>query len=350
MIGTRRRTIAAAAALLATAGLARAQTPPMPLARIAFGSCAHQDVPQPIWDAVLAYRPDLFVFGGDNIYGDASTADVAGLRRAYAKQRGVEGFARIRAATRIEAIWDDHDFGVNDGGADAPFKQQAKDAFLEFWDIPADDPRRARPGLYHARTYGPAGQRVQVILLDTRWFRSPLRPTDQRGAPGKERWVPDDDPAKTMLGPEQWAWLRERLLEPAELRLVVSGIQVVADGHGWERWGNLPRERQRLYDLVAETRAGGVIFLSGDRHLGAIYRETAAAPYPMVDITGSSINRPFPSAQEAGPNRLGEVYGFVNFGTLDIDWWERSVTLAVRDEVGQPRRRLVVPFAELQPR
>ena len=115
--------------------------------------------------------------------------------------------------------------------------------------------------MYDARTFGPPSMRVQVILLDTRFFRSPLKPTDERGAPGKERYLPDDDPAKTMLGDAQWAWLAERLREPAALRLIVSSIQVLAEGHGWERWSNLPKERQRLFDLIRDTGARSVLFL-----------------------------------------------------------------------------------------
>jgi alkaline phosphatase D len=186
-----------------------------------------------------------------------------------------------------------------------------------------------------------------VILLDTRFFRSPLRPTDQRNAPGRERYLPDPDPAKTMLGEAQWAWLAERLREPADLRLVVSSIQVLAEGHGWERWGNLPRERARLFDLVGATGANGVVLLSGDRHVGGLYREPAGVPYPLTEITSSGINQVFPGNREPGPNRLGAVFGAANFGTIDIDWWERTVTLALRGENGEAVRRIMVPLGEL---
>jgi alkaline phosphatase D len=336
-------------ALLLLPAVAGAQQT-LPLARIAFGSCADQEQPQPIWDAVLVYRPDLFIFAGDNVYGDSPGTEPTELKAAYDKARTLDGYNRLRRSVRHLAVWDDHDLGVNDGGAAVPFKDAAKELFLEFWDIPADDPRRRRAGLYHAATYGPAGQRVQVILLDTRYFRSPLKPTDQRGAPGRERYVPDADPAKTMLGPGQWQWLAERLREPAELRLIVSSIQVLAEGHGWERWGNFPRERQRLFDLIAETRAEGVVFLSGDRHIGALYRETTGVPYPLSEITSSGINKVFPGNREPGPNRLGAIYGLANFGTIDVDWWAGTVTLALRDEAGQVKRATTVRRDELKPR
>ena len=156
--------------------------------------------------------------------------------------------------------------------------------------------------------------RVQVIMLDVRWFRSPLRITDQRGAPGKERYLPDPDPAKTMLGAAQWAWLAEELRKPAELRLIVSSTQVLAEGHGWERWGNFPLERQKLFDTIRESGAKGVVFVSGDRHIGALYRETPAGLYPLYEITSSGLNMVYWAAKEPGPNRLGALYAAANFG------------------------------------
>jgi alkaline phosphatase D len=174
--------------------------------------------------------------------------------------------AWLRATVPHLATWDDHDFGKNDGGSDLAGKQAAQQLFLRFWNIPLNDPRSSREGVYHAESFGHAGQRVQVILLDTRYFRSPLKITNQRGASGKERYVPDDDPSKTMLGDAQWTWLRDRLREPAEVRIVVSSIQVVSDGHGWERWGNLPLERRKLYQLIGETKAEGVVFVGRPTH------------------------------------------------------------------------------------
>ena len=340
------RLLPVAAALPLLPGVAGAQ--PAPLTRIAFGSCADQDRPQPIWDAILAYRPELFIFAGDNVYGDFRTPDAAALKRAYDKAATVEGYRRLRETVAHLAIWDDHDFGQNDGGAAFPHKAISKDLFLEFWKVPPDDVRRRRDGLYDSRIVGPAGMRVQVILLDTRWFRSALKPTDQRDAPGKERYLPDPDPAKTVLGDAQWAWLAEELRKPAEIRLLVSTIQVLAEGHGWERWGNFPLERQKLFDTIRTSGARGVVFLSGDRHIGALYRETVAGLPTLYELTSSGLNRTFAFSKEAGPNRIGPLYAAANFGVVDIDWWARTVGLALRDESGTVRRSLSIGFDDLQ--
>jgi len=271
-------------------GPAAAQQDP-PVSRIAFGSCADEEKPQPLWDAVLAYRPDLFVFTGDNVYGDvhrgrdvAEGEVLAELREAYAEARSVAGFMLLRRTVPVLATWDDHDYGLNDGGGDFPLKRESQRLFADFWDLPAADPRRTREGLFHAEVLGPPGKRVQVILLDTRSFRSPLKPTDAPGAPGKERYLPDPDPAKTMLGEAQWRWLAERLREPAEIRVVVSSIQVLAEGHGWERWGNLPAERQRLFDLVRDAGARrGVRFGRPPRRRDLSRGAEPAVSHPRAD-------------------------------------------------------------------
>ena len=342
-----RRTFArlvGAASLAPAASLAQSGKP---LSRVAFGSCAKQTLPQPIWEPILAYRPDLFIFAGDNVYGDFHSPDAADLRRAYEEAKHIEGYAKLRETVPHLAVWDDHDYGVNDGGAAFAHKALAKDLFFDFWKVPAGDVRRTRGGIYDSRIIGPAGKRVQVILLDVRWFRSPLKITDKRGAPGKQRYLPDPDPAKTMLGAEQWAWLAAELRKPAELRLIVSSTQVLAEGHGWERWGNMPLERQKLVDTVRESGAKGVVFLSGDRHIGALYRETPEALYPLYEVTSSGLNMVYWAAKEPGPNRLGPLFAAANFGVVEIDWPARKILLALRDESGDTRRAVDVGFDAL---
>ena len=294
----------AAAALLPAGLFAQARRP---LTRIAFGSCAEQADSQPIWDAILAYKPELFIFAGDNVYGDFNTADAGPLRKAYATADAIAGYNKLRDSVPHLAVWDDHDYGLNDGGGDFPHKAVSKDLFLDFWKVPASDVRRTREGIYNAHIIGPPGMRVQVILLDMRWFRSPLKLTDQRGAPGKERYLPDPDPAKTMLGETQWAWLADELRKPAELRLLVSSIQVLAEGHGWERWGNFPLERQKLFDTIRDARANGVVLLSGDRHIGALYREAPADMPPLYEVTSSGINKAFSRCEGARPQSPGRA-------------------------------------------
>jgi alkaline phosphatase D len=328
----------------------QAATPSAKVVRIAFGSCIDQNRPQPIWQTILASKPDLFLFGGDNVYASDQPFSVDKLERAYATLAANPGFAQLRQSVPHLAIWDDHDYGKNDAGAEFADKQVAKDAFLKFWQIPATDARHHREGLYHAQTMGEPGQRLQIIMLDVRWSRSPWKPTDQRDAIGKERYVPDTSPSKTMLGAAQWQWLEAQLRQPADVRLIVSGIQVVTNGHGWESWSLFPAERAQLYQLITATQANGVVFLSGDRHIGALYTEPSASAYPLYEMTSSGMTHAWAQAKEPGPNRLGELVTENHFGLIEVDWAARRVSLSIQNLAGSTVRRHDIELAQLRSR
>lgn len=312
--------------------------PAKTLTRIAFASCLEQSRAFKASDAILAARPDLLIMMGDNVYGDSSTAELNELRGAYAALDARLDWGRLRSAIPMLATWDDHDYGLNDAGAEFPHKDGAKALFASFWGIAASSPMMARPGIYDSVITGSEGRRVQVILLDTRTFRSPLKPTDKKDEPGKERYMPDSDPSKQLLGQEQWAWLERELKKPADVRLLVSSIQVIADGHGWERWGNLPKERERLFALIRKTKANGIVILSGDRHSAAIYRDDGAMGYPVYEFTSSSLNLAFPNSKFKDlptPTRITEQFRDENFGMLAIDWSARTVTAEIKDNTGK---------------
>jgi alkaline phosphatase D len=336
-----------------------------PLSRIAFGSCAKQDQPQPIWEAIGETQPQLFVFLGDNIYGD--TQDMSVMRAKYALLADQPGFRKLKQTCPVVGTWDDHDYGANDAGADFPKKRESQQVFLDFFGVPKDDPRRTQEGVYSARVYGPPGKRVQLILLDARYFRSPLKAGFKPGEPGEGSrgiYIANNDPDATVLGETQWGWLAEQLKVPAELRVIGSGVQVVADEHGSEMWGNFPHERQRLLRLIRETKANGVVIISGDRHLSEISRLAADRPeapgYPLFDVTSSSLNAPSGNMTRAGVRfaneinsyRVGLTYFDVNFGSIQIDWDQPDpvIRLQVRDEKGGVVMQQRLTLSQLRPR
>ena len=317
----------------------------LPLETIAFGSCLKQTRPQPIWESVLAAKPDAFVLLGDNIYGD--TRDMEKMRAKWRSFDEVPGFRKLRERSRLLAVWDDHDYGENDAGADYPKKAQSQQVFLDFLSEPKDSPRRQTPGTYAAETIGPEGKRAQFILLDTRYFRSGLRRNPKRRA-GQGPYAPHPLSSEaTILGEAQWKWLEERLREPAELRVLASSIQVLASEHGWEAWANFPRERRRLLDLLVKTRANGVVILSGDRHAAEISKLEGVLPYPLYDITSSAMNQTRNPREEPNSLRVGKVYHRENFGILSVDWAGKApvVTMEVRNLKGQvvEQTKMVLP-------
>ena len=338
--GFHRLSIFGAILLGILAGCAGSTNPGEPVTRIAFGSCLDQRLPQPIWKAIHRYNANAFLFLGDNVYGDVSSGAMTELETAYRKFSANPNLKRLRAQSVVMATWDDHDFGRNDAGGDFPWKTAAEKLFLNAWRVSMEDARRHRPGIYAAREFGPPGQRVQIILLDTRYFRASLK----RAGSKQARYVPDADASKTLLGQAQWAWLEEQLRRPAELRLIASSIQVLPTEHRFEKWQNLPAERERLINLIRSTRANGVVLLSGDRHLGAVYVDRDALSYPLYEVTSSSLNRPWRAAKEHDSHQISRVFGDENFGSVDIDWDRRRVTLALRDVDGNAVRKIVLPL------
>jgi hypothetical protein len=313
-----------------------AKVEPQPLSRIAFGSCATQERPQPIWDAVAATKPELLLLLGDNIYADTENMGV--MKAKYDKFAAMPGFKALRESVPILATWDDHDLGVNDGGSDYPKKVESQKLFLDFFGEPEDSPRRKQAGVYSAKVFGPEGKRVQVSMLDTRYFRS--SPLKRKATSNRNEgpYEPNPDPSTTMLGEDQWRWFAEQLRQPAEVRLVVSSIQVIAEDHGFEKWMNLPLERERLYRLIKETGVEGVIFLSGDRHLAELSTMDGGAGYPFYDLTSSGLNQGARAwrPQEAHRHRVATMAWGNNFGQITIDW-ERPdplISLQIRDEGG----------------
>lgn len=330
------------------------------LSRIAFGCCADQDRPQPVWEPVLARQNDLFIFLGDNIYAD--TRDVAVMKAKYAKLAAIPGFKRLRETTPLVAMWDDHDFGENDAGGDYPMKEESRKIFLDFWAEPADSPRRERDGIYASYVFGQPGARVQVILPDLRFNRTAMTPMALQGAEyeawGQKRvaaglplpgpYVRNPDHTATMLGERQWAWLERQFGVPAELRLFGSSVQVLADATGWEAWANFARDQDRLFDVIRRKRANGVLFLSGDIHYAELSKLDVNVPYPLWDLTSSGLTEewrvPTPNA-----NRASEVVADANFGWIDVDWRGSATTLAfgITDATGRERLSFKLPLAEL---
>ncbi|MGE4551450.1 MAG: alkaline phosphatase D family protein [Opitutales bacterium] len=304
-----------------------------PVTTIAFGSCLRETRPQPIWEGVLATKPDIFILLGDNIYGD--TRDMAKLREKWSVFAEKPGFRKLRRSCRLLAIWDDHDYGENDAGIEYPKKVESQQIFLDFLGEPKDSVRRKTPGIYDTVTIGPKGKRVQFILLDTRYFRTALKRAPKRKK-GRGPYEPDESNEAEVLGKAQWEWLEKTLRKPAEVRVIASSIQVVSTTHGWETWGNFPKERERLLALLKETKANGVVILSGDRHSSEISKLESVLPYPLLDVTSSAMNQTLRAEEEKNPHRVGDRYFKENFGLLKIDWSkpEPNVAMEIRDLKG----------------
>ena len=248
---------------------------------IGFGSCITEKREQPIWNSIEKEDLDEFFFMGDNVYGDnPEDGTLENMKEAYSIQQNL--FPDWLENIEINAIWDDHDYGLNDGGYEYIYKDESQKLFIEFWKIDQNDPRREREGIYFSKTKNIYGKKVNLIGLDTRFHRSLLDQNDKPYSPTS------NDTSKTMLGETQWLWLENQISKKADFNIIVSSIQVLATNHGFEKWENFPHERERLLTLISRSEIPTLI-VSGDRHKAGIYKKG-----DLIELTSSSMNKPIP--------------------------------------------------------
>ena len=319
---------------------------------IAFGSCGHETEPQPVLKLAAGMHPDLFIFLGDNIYGDTYDMDV--LKAKYTLLEAKPEFQDLKESTRILATWDDHDYGANDSGRHYPFKAESKQIFLDFFGEPAESPRRKREGIYTSIYYTYGTRVLQVILLDTRTFRDDLR--IYRGELHREEryfypldYYPHATQDSTLLGELQWQWLESELTRPADVRIICSSTQFGIEYNGYEAWANFPHEQQKMLELIKKTKAEGVIFLSGDVHYSEISKLNSPGMYPIYDFTSSGITSTWHFATP-NKNRIEGPVMDNHFGLVTIDWTLANpmITFEVIDVTGNRRFDYAVPLSTLR--
>jgi alkaline phosphatase D len=298
--------------------------------RVAFGSCASVDYDpvQPIWRAIAQTRPQAFLWLGDNIYGDSEDPEV--LRKKYRRQRSVSALMDFQATVAQLAIWDDHDFGLNNGDRTFPAREKSLQVFREYWANPqaslSGHLGRASPGdgaeipgVFFRWSVGD----VDFFLLDGRTHRDPNR-------------LPDG-PEKTQLGATQKQWLKSELKKSRAVFkvLVAPGAWTEGKGPGGDSWAAFLHERNEIFDFLLEEGITGVFLLAGDTHRPQInlIPRTQSGRYDLYEVISS------PLAQEVdlrpiGPGNFRPVRPAnafaVNFGLLEFDTQARPPRVKVR--------------------
>jgi len=283
------------------------------------------------------------------------------MASAYEKQMSNPSFMGAMEVLPIIATLDNHDYGLGNADRNNPYKDIAKKYFMDFFQVPETDERRTRDGVYTSYMYGDAkkGTSLQIILLDVRHACSEM------GGGGPKDENENGIHNETMLGDAQWEWLHEQFSEPADVRLVVSSIQLIATGHPFFCWNNISsKELDRFYKFISDSSySGTTIILSGDRHVGGIYMHNLTdsddidiiSPPPPVpvngisssvyEITASSFTHTVPLPPDAPDNFCWNpggstseecddpdperIYPYVrvnHFASLTFDWANRVVT------------------------
>ena len=307
-----------------------------PTLRLAVGSCAYLndgvfDRPgtpygagEDIFDAIAATAPDMMLWLGDNIYlREPEWTSREGINRRYRFYREHPRMQKLMSATAHVAIWDDHDFGPNDGDASFVNKAWTLEMFRRYWPAPF----APRP----EATYGQVSLGdVDIFMLDDRSFRYP------------NRWPAGPD--KLMFGAAQLDWLKRALTASnAPFKLVAGGGQFFNPVSRFETWAKFPDEQQGFLRWLDHSKVPGVVFLSGDRHFAEMVRvERAPGRYPLHELTTSPLtSNPVRKPDEAERNHPSVLPGsFIterNFAMLTVSGprGARELQVELKDTQGR---------------
>ncbi|GIX41312.1 MAG: hypothetical protein KatS3mg129_1045 [Leptospiraceae bacterium] len=292
--------------------------------KIGFGSCFDQNLSYEIWNKLKKEQLDYFIFMGDNVYVDRENH----YEDAYIKLFQNSNFKSFLKHTQILAIWDDHDYGKNDAGKEFKDKNLTKRLFIDYWyknnSSKIYNELINKEGIYHSYEIIIKNKKILVLLLDTRWFRDPLK---KQFLP-KETYLPDNNPHKTLIGNLQWEWLEKHFQKKTDLIILVSSIQILPEKHRFEKWYNFPLEKERLINLIKKYHIKNIIILSGDRHFAEIslqYIKDNKYNVPLYEFTSSSLNQELPvilqqdiKQNENNSFRISGPFFQSNYGLIEI--------------------------------
>jgi len=346
--------------------------------RLLFGSCNDARMAQPLWPHVLSRRPDVWIWGGDNIYADRlepwrvlggrqpfRPADEAYLRSTYERQLAEPGYAQlVNSSVPIVGTWDDHDYGVNDGDKSFDGKRWSQAAFLDFLQEPSHSSRRSQEGVYTSQRFDYDGGSVLIVLLDLRYHR------DSYG-------TPDGD----FLGEAQWKWLEQLLAtSTARVHIFVSSLPVlpVVVALGGENWRRFPHARDRLLRLITQTNISAPVVLTGDVHFAQLSQAKCTGG-TVLEVQSSGMTHSWGTGppnvdnifaaqamhmfmrllQALFPYRYqlrdpatgkGLSYLGLNFGELEVDWQAGTLAVKIFDAEPEPKLHRIFKLSEIDNR
>ena len=333
-----------------------------PAFTVAFGSCTYINEPEfdrpgkpygndyEIFTTIASVKPDLMLWTGDNIYLREVDWDTrSGIFHRNAHTRQIPEMHALLGSAHNYATWDDHDFGPNNSDRSYRLRDDALDAFKQFWGNQTYGTPDIK-GVFGRFTWND----VEFFLLDDRYHRSPnLAPNDE---------------SKTMFGKEQLQWLKDALTNSMEnrninFRIVVNGNQVLNTNGEFAE--TLPQQYTHEYinlmSYIKQNKISGIVFLSGDRHHTELIVQHDSTFYPLYDFTSSALTSGLnplksrdgtPINEFTNPQRVEGtlVNDKHNFGMLKFGGkrTERIVTLECYDLTGALRWTKEIKANELR--
>ena len=250
-----------------------------------FSACVRDKyTPHNVFETISELSPTFVALLGDQMYADfdgnintGPTASVLAALRAKYDRNFDDYFQTMSSQVPVVAIWDDHDYGQDNSDSTYRYKAEARKVFKETYPI---YPFRVEDGgLYYEFTIA----EVDIFVLDTRWYRSPMQDSDIEG--------------KTMLGEEQLSWLLNGLKQSAApFKIIFSSVSLndyggdTSSGRpGFDSWMGYKFERSKILSFIEENQIQGVLVFSGDQHYPSAHILNWQAPLNSSSRTDTSI-------------------------------------------------------------
>lgn len=256
-----------------------------------------------MWNTIAQTQPIALMMMGDNIYPD-DPESIEMQRFNYYRRQSQPLWRQLVQNTAVYAIWDDHDFGVNDcwGGPeiDEPaWKRPVWEVFRQNWVNPAYGGGEKQPGCWFSASIG----NVDFFFLDGRYYR-----TDPK----------TENPS--MLGPVQKQWLLNALsASEGVFKVIASPVPVVTGtkGDSLDTWDGFPDEREAILSHIEAEKIEGVFIISADRHRSDVWRIDRPNGYDIYEFESSRLTNIH--QHDEHPKALFSYNKKQSFGTLAFD-------------------------------
>jgi alkaline phosphatase D len=316
---------------------------------IALGSCTYineESLDRPgkgygsnysIFEAINSKKPDMMLWMGDNIYlREADWDSKTGIYHRYTHSRSVKELQPLLARTQNFAIWDDHDFGPNDGDRSFYNKHITQQAFKDFW-------ANKSYGLDVNQNEGTCSMfswsDADFFFLDNRFFKSPNdRKTGER----------------TILGKQQLEWLIDALSSSkASFKIIAIGGQVLNTAARFENYECYKEEKNYLLEQLKSNNINGVVFLSGDRHFSELSKISISESQNIYDWTVSPLTSGIATSykEDINSNRVeGSLFAENCFGIISFSGSKenRQLKLTLFDKYGKELWNKIILKKELE--
>ena len=302
------------------------------LTHLQWSCCADPRTAQPLWNKMAADPADLYIHVGQHFpITDKSKMTPEELLTGFNQQ---SDFINFRSKVPVMGVWDEDDYGTlspANNGEHNPDRENSRLQYFKFYNLDSEriDPRQR--GIYHSVILGDSRHKVQILFLDTHFFRSDLVFNKTPKFP-KGPYVPSKNKKTTILGSEQWAWLQKEFKTPVEFRILVTPTQFISSEQGQESWALFPESKKAMLNLLQKQNEKFTLFLSGNRLHGEMQKLKDKKGHVLLDVTAGGINRVSPSAYIPEASRVGSWLEEPNYADLQIDWEHRKAVVRVIGE------------------